>query len=119
MKTRPEIFQKKIDRTAIGTKVNNEAYEISKTIASLKAIKKSLEGTAPVQVLAMERLIDNLVIVQGNLKDVFSELNGIQIYNVPVKPRKKKLKLVEVNKTGQRIKPAPTVVLKKKVKRGK
>ncbi len=113
MKTKPEIFQKKIDRIAIGSKVNNEAAEISKTISSLKAIKKSLAGTTPVQVLALERLIDNLVIVQGNLKDVFSEMNGIQIHNVPVKAKKSKLKLTEVTKTNQKIKPASTKLLKR------
>lgn len=112
MKTKPEIFQKKIDRLAIGSKVNNEAAEISKTISSLKSIKNSMEGAAPVQVLAMERLIDNLVIVQGNLKSVFSELNSIQIYNVPVKAKKKR-KLVEVTKTNQKIKPASTKLLKR------
>jgi hypothetical protein len=113
MKTQTKIFQKKIDRIAIGSKVNNEALEISKTIASLKDIVKSLDGSSPVQVLAMERLIDNLVIVHGNLKDVFSEMNCFGILEVVGKKRKHVGSLIKVTKTHQSFQPAPTKVLKK------
>lgn len=117
MKTQTKIFQKKINRTAIGTRINEEAHALALVIGDLRQIGASLSSSSatpsPVYNLALGKLVDDTTLIWDRLKTIFSEMNSIEIAVVPVKTRKKKMKLTKVTKTNQKIKPAPTKVLKK------